>query len=105
MQKYFFSNQNLLCNIFSLLTVNSSNLKKLKATIETVIAEKAKQGKEKNKKSKGKGKVRLMVEGDNVSKIIFFVFAFLWTFVNWLILPQEYSAYGAAEYDDFDDFI
>lgn len=73
--------ENLLRSICA--SLNSSDIKKLKTTIEVVFTEKSKAEKaDKSKKNKGKGKVRLMVEGDN-----------------------EYSAFGAADYDDFEDFI
>ncbi|KAL0278406.1 UNVERIFIED_CONTAM: hypothetical protein PYX00_000234 [Menopon gallinae] len=73
--------ENLMRSICA--SLNATDVKKLKSTIETLYLEKAKTEKaEKSKKNKSKGKAKLMVEGDN-----------------------EYSAYGTGDYDDFDDFI
>lgn len=51
-----------------------TTLKKLKGTLDSVFLEKTKAEKaEKTKKNKGKGKVRLKVEGENVSDISFYL--------------------------------
>lgn len=50
--------------------VGSQDLKKLKTTVENMFLEKTRAEKgDKGKKTKGKGKVRLKVEVDHVSKI------------------------------------
>ncbi|KAK7864705.1 hypothetical protein R5R35_010959 [Gryllus longicercus] len=77
--------EELIRNICVSLT--SNDLKKLKTTVENMFLEKSKLEKgDKAKKNKGKGKVKLRVEGENVTSA---------TLVN-----DYYN-----EYDDFDDFM
>ncbi|XP_049762605.1 eukaryotic translation initiation factor 3 subunit J [Schistocerca cancellata] len=64
------------------VNLSSTDLKKLKNTIENMFLEKSKIEKGDKAKKKGKGKAKLRVEGDN-------------TIVN------EYSAYADYDYDDF----
>ncbi|XP_044735352.1 eukaryotic translation initiation factor 3 subunit J [Chrysoperla carnea] len=65
------------------VSLSSTDLKKLKTTIDTIFQEKQKVEKgEKSKKNKGKGKAKLKIEGDN-------------SHLN------EYSVYQDYDYDDF----
>lgn len=55
---------------------------------------------DKTRKNKGKGKAKLRMEGDNVSRIFYQCFNFYYYFC---FVLQEYSAYG--DYDEYDDFM
>lgn len=64
----------LLIHVFFLFIVTSTDLQKIKKTIDNIYVEKQKMEKEKSKKGaggKGKGKAKLRMEGDNVYYIIY----------------------------------
>lgn len=70
--KYLFSYLLFMSINFS---VSSNDLKSLKNTIENMFLEKVKVEKgDKTKKKGGKGKAKLKVEGENVSKIFLYIF-------------------------------
>ncbi|XP_055689133.1 eukaryotic translation initiation factor 3 subunit J isoform X2 [Lutzomyia longipalpis] len=64
--------------------LNSTDLKKVKTTVDNLYTEKQKMEKEKSKKGKAKSRAKLRYDGDTQSKI---------------------TDYGYEEYDEYDDFM
>lgn len=90
-----------------LFSVGSSDLQKIKKTIDNLYTEKQKIEKEKSKKgSKGKTKVNLRIETDNVSWSHLHI-QFVHDECNWMHIflfqanIKEYGTYESYDYDDF----